>query len=171
MDRQQTLFGRFSADLPSGRLDWIGLRPARREAVISVEQTYAIADLGLEGDRRCQGTPGSARQVTLINAEHIEAVAKLLQREVIDPALLRRNLVISGVNLQALRYQQFRIGDAVFLASALCHPCSRMDEVLGLGGHAAMLGHGGLCARILRAGKIHVGDALVCLSEGERLAE
>lgn len=171
MSRQNTLFDRFSGTLQNGRLDWIGLRPGRRQTVVAVSQTYAIADLGLEGDRRCQGTPGSARQVTLINAEHIEAVAKLLRREFIDPALLRRNLVISGINLQALRYQQFRIGDAVFEATALCHPCSRMDEVLGLGGHAAMLGHGGLCARILRAGKIQVGDALVCLAEDERLAE
>ncbi|MCA6064193.1 MOSC domain-containing protein [Thalassolituus marinus] len=171
MNRQQALFGRFSNDLAHGRLDWIGLRPQRRTPLNVVDSTYAIADLGLEGDRRCQGTPGSARQVTLINAEHIPVVASLLGHECIDPALLRRNLVISGVNLQALRHQQFRIGDAVFLATALCHPCSRMDEVLGLGGQAAMLGHGGLCAKILRSGTIRVGDEVVCLLEGERLPE
>ncbi len=68
MNRQQALFGRFSNDLANGRLDWIGLRPQRRMPVNVVDSTYAIADLGLEGDRRCQGTPGSARQVTLINA-------------------------------------------------------------------------------------------------------
>ena len=170
-NRQQALFGRFSADLPPGTLEWIGLRPARREPVQAVSETYAIADLGLEGDRRCQGEPGSARQVTLINAEHIEVVEKLLKRETIAPELLRRNLVIRGVNLHALRHQQFRIGDAVFLATAQCHPCSRMDEVLGLGGQAAMLGHGGLCAKILKSGKIRVGDEVVCLLEGERLPE
>ncbi len=171
MNRQQSLFGRFSADLPAGRLEWIGLRPARREAVISVTETYAIADLGLEGDRRCQGTPGSARQVTLLNAEHLPVVGSLLGRDTVDPALLRRNLVIRGVNLFALRYQQFRIGEAVFLATAQCHPCSRMDEVLGPGGHVAMLGHGGLCARILRSGRIAVGDEVVVLMEGEKLPE
>ncbi|MDF1762850.1 MAG: sulfurase, partial [Oleibacter sp.] len=63
----------------------------------------------------------------------------------------------------------FRIGEAVFLATAQCHPCSRMDEVLGQGGHAAMLGHGGLCAKILRSGEIKVGDEIVVLLEGERL--
>lgn len=171
MNRQQALFGRFSADLAHGRLQWIGLRPQRREPVVAVDNTYAIADLGLEGDRRCQGTPGSARQVTLINAEHIAVVAQLLGRDSIDPALLRRNLVISGVNLHALRHQQFRIGEAIFLATAQCHPCSRMDEVLGQGGQAAMLGHGGLCAKILKSGKIRVGDEVVCLLEGERLPE
>ncbi len=171
MSRQHTLFNRFSDALEKGRLDWIGLRPERRASLLSVKQTYAIADLGLEGDRRCQGAPGSARQVTLINAEHLDVVAKLLKRKCIDPALLRRNLVISGINLQALRYQQFRIGEAVFQATALCHPCSRMDEVLGPGGHAAMLGHGGVCARILRAGRIRVGDELMCLSGDELLPE
>ncbi|MDF1763141.1 MAG: MOSC domain-containing protein, partial [Oleibacter sp.] len=123
-NRQQALFGRFSADLPSGTLEWIGVRPARREPVVSVSSTGAVAGQGLLGDRRMEGTPGSSRQMTLIAAEHIDVVAKLLHRDAINPALLRRNLVVSGINLYALRHQQFRIGEAVFLATAQCHPCS-----------------------------------------------
>ncbi|AHK16005.1 MAG: MOSC domain-containing protein [Thalassolituus sp.] len=171
MNRQQALFGRFSADLPAGKVEWIGVRPARREPMIRITEAEAIASLGLKGDRRMDGSPGSGRQVTFISAEHIDVVAQLLKYSSIDPARLRRNIVISGVNLNALRHQQFRIGDAIFLATAACHPCSRMDEVLGQGGHAAMLGHGGLCAKILRGGSIKVGDAVVCLLDGERLPE
>jgi MOSC domain-containing protein YiiM len=73
---------------------------------------------------------------------------------------LRRNLVVSGINLHALRYQRFTIGDVFFEARALCHPCSRMETALGRGGVAAMLGHGGLCCTIVRGGQIAIGDAL-----------
>ena len=168
---QQNLFGRFAADLPAGRVEWIGLRPARLAPVERVAEAQAVAGLGLVGDRRMDGSVGSARQVTFISAEHIAVVASLLGFDRIDPARLRRNVVISGVNINALRHQQFRIGEAVFLATAACHPCSRMDKALGQGGHAAMLGHGGLCAKILRSGRFSVGDEVICLQEGERLPE
>lgn len=160
MTAPQQLFARYLPTIQPGRLEWIGLRPARREPVVSVDRTEALTDLGLAGDRRCDGMAGSARQVTLIMAEHIDVVARLLQRETIDPALLRRNLVVSGINLQALRHQRIRIGNAVFELTAQCHPCSRMEETLGPGGTAAMLSHGGLCAKIIQSGEIRVGDAV-----------
>ena len=106
---------------------------------------------------------GSARQVTLINREHIEVVAKLLGLESIDPGLLRRNLVVSGINLIALRHQRFRIGEAEFEATAQCHPCVRMEQALGKGTVAAMLGHGGICAKIIKGGVIAVGDEVIKL--------
>jgi MOSC domain-containing protein YiiM len=87
----------------------------------------------------------------------------------IDPGALRRNLVVRGINLNALRHQRFQIGDALFEATALCHPCSRMETALGKGGVAAMLGHGGLCARILKTGVIRVGDQVEVRPEGENL--
>jgi len=88
------LLSRHLQDLAPGKLEWIGLRPARKAPMEIVTEVQAIADLGLEGDRRCQATPGSARQVTLISQEHIQVVTQLLQRESIAPELLRRNLVI-----------------------------------------------------------------------------
>ncbi|MCY0965264.1 MOSC domain-containing protein [Parathalassolituus penaei] len=161
MTARQQLFSRYLPSIKPGRLDWIGVRPARRENLLVVERAIALPGLGLEGDHRCAGSPLSARQVTLINAEHIQVVASLLGLTSIDPGLLRRNLVVSGINLLALRHQQFRIGDVLLEATALCHPCSRMDEMLGNGGTAAMLGHGGLCAKILEGGELNVGDAVV----------
>jgi MOSC domain-containing protein YiiM len=90
--------------------------------------------------------------------EYLHVIAQLLKKERIDPAILRRNIVVSGVNLTALRHQRFQLGEAIVEASALCHPCSRMNEVLGKNGVAAMLGHGGLCAKIIQGGIIAVGD-------------
>ncbi|WP_299201502.1 MOSC domain-containing protein [uncultured Amphritea sp.] len=160
---QKQLFARYLKDLKPGKLEWIGLRPKRKEDLHIVDSVEALAGLGLEGDHRCSKTPGSARQVTLISAEFIQMIEAYTGIEQIDPAILRRNLVVSGINLNALRHQQFSIGAARFEATALCHPCVRMDQALGQGGTAAMLGYGGVCARILESGVIRVGDLLIPL--------
>lgn len=158
--KRSTPLDRFAKDLPPGRLEWIGLRPARRLPMQSVEAVHALAGRGLEGDHRTEKTPGSGRQVTLISREFIHQTAHFLGREHIDPALLRRNLVVSGINLHALRYQRFLIGEVLLEANALCHPCSRMETALGKGGVAAMIGHGGLCCQILEGGPMQVHDEL-----------
>jgi MOSC domain-containing protein YiiM len=90
-------------------------------------------------------------------------IAALLRRDGVEPALLRRNLVVEGINLLALKDQRFRIGAALFEGTGPCHPCSRMEEALGDGGLAAMRGHGGITARVLEEGRIAVGDAVEAL--------
>jgi len=167
MRSQQKLFYRYSENAPLGSVQWIGLRPARREPLMAVQQVQALADLGLEGDHRASKTPGSARQVSFISQEQISTIAQLTGKGQIDPALLRRNIVIAGVNINILRHQHFRIGEAEFLGTAACHPCSRMNEVLGENGAAAMYGHGGLCAKILKSGLISVGDKIEVLPPSE----
>ncbi len=142
-----------------GRLEWIGLRPGRRTPLQSMNHVEVITDHGLAGDHKAQRA-GGKRQVTLIQREHMAAVAQLLKREAIDPALLRRNLLVSGINLLALRGERFRIGTVVLEGTGPCEPCSRMEEVLGAGGYNAMRGHGGITARVLAGGVIAVGDAL-----------
>lgn len=147
----------------NGQLEWIGLRPEHKQAMLVVNQANAIAGLGLEGDHRCEKTPGSARQVTLISQEYIQQLAEKINQETIDPALLRRNLVISGIDMDLLRFQQLKIGEVILETSALCHPCSRMDQALGKGTKEAMMGLGGLCAKILQGGIIRVGDKVELL--------
>ena len=169
MTKRSNPLDKIARDLPPGTLTWIGLRSERRGQVTPVERAKAIADKGLEGDHRMDKTPGSARQVTLISEEFMQQIAHFTGLSTIDPVLLRRNLVVSGINLNALRHQRFQIGEAVFEATALCHPCSRMDAALGKGGVAAMIGHGGLCARILNTGYITVGDRLEVRPKGENL--
>ncbi len=111
MSVQGRLFARYLNDLPAGKLEWIGLRPARKEPMHVVESAMALEGFGLEGDRRCQGSEGSARQVTIISVEYIDTITRLLKKDAIDPALLRRNLLVSGINLTALRHQRFQLGD------------------------------------------------------------
>jgi MOSC domain-containing protein YiiM len=139
------------------------LRTVRRGEIAEVESVQALAEQGLEGDHRCRKTRGSGRQVTIISREFIEQICRHMGRESIAPALLRRNLVVSGMNLNLLRHQILQIGEAIIVPGALCHPCLRMNENLGEGGVAAMYGYGGLCAKIVRSGTIQVGDAVTRL--------
>lgn len=142
-----------------GRLRWIGLRPERRAPVQPVAEGLLEPGRGLAGDR-WRGASTGARQVTLIAAEHLAAIAAFLGRELVPPEALRRNLVIEGVNLLALKGRRFRLGGALLECSGECHPCSRMEEVLGPGGYNAVRGHGGITARVIEPGLIRLGDAL-----------
>ncbi len=143
----------------TGRLEHILLRPARRAEPVRAERALALLGRGLAGDHRSERLSSSARQVTLVQAEHL-AVISALSGSQATPERLRRNLVVSGINLLALKGRRFRIGGAVFEGAGLCHPCSRMEEALGPGGYNAVRGHGGLLARVLEEGEITVGDAL-----------
>ena len=162
VDQESGLASLLSAPIRPGRAVWIGLRPARREEMTPVEAATAEPGNGLIGDRYRSSRDGP-RQVTLVQAEHLAAVASYLGRDSIEPNLLRRNVVTRGVNLLALKHKQFRLGTAVLEYTGECHPCSRMEENLGTGGYNAMRGHGGITARVLSAGEVRVGDQLVVL--------
>jgi MOSC domain-containing protein YiiM len=142
-----------------GRLAWIGLRPERRAPMVTASEARLEPGIGLLGDRWRGGATG-ARQVTLVTAEHLKAIASYLGLGEVTPDRLRRNLVIEGMNLLALKGRRFRIGGAVLEHSGECHPCSRMEEEFGPGGYNAVRGHGGITARVVEGGVIRLGDAV-----------
>lgn len=144
-----------------GRVTWIGVRPARKAPLVSLELAEITRDAGLVGDHS-SGRPGGKRQVTLIQAEDLAAIAGYLGRAV-TPGDLRRNLVVSGINLRALKDRRFQIGEAVLEAADDCHPCSRMEAILGPGGYNAVRGHGGITARVIEGGLVRVGDAVTVM--------
>jgi MOSC domain-containing protein YiiM len=142
----------------AGKITWIGKRPAKRAALEEVPTAELSSEEGLIGDHY-SGRSGK-RQLTLIQAEHLDAVASMLGRSRLGPEEVRRNVVISGFNLLALKNATFQLGECVLEYTGLCHPCSRMEENLGQGGYNAMRGHGGITARVLKGGKISKGDTL-----------
>lgn len=143
----------------TGRVEWIGLSGSNRAEIQSLK-SVRIVEGGIEGDHHCRPGRSSKRQVTLIQGEHLPGVAAILQRGAIDPSLLRRNLVVTGINLAALKHQVFQIGSALLRGSGDCPPCSRMEENLGAGGYAAMLNHGGITAVVESEGVVCLGDAV-----------
>jgi MOSC domain-containing protein YiiM len=153
-----------------GRLEAILLRPARGRPAVRADQVLAVEGRGLQGDRAGSGRAGGGkRQVTLVQAEHLATVASLLRRDVLDAEDLRRNLVVSGINLLAAKSPfrdqpvQVHIGEEVVLeVSGPCEPCSKLEERLGPGAYNALRGHGGVTARVLRGGTLKVGDAVRC---------
>ena len=167
----RALTARFPRD---GRIEAILLRPARAEPMHSVDEAQAIPARGLEGDRsaaRAAASPaGGKRQVTLVQAEHLPVIASLAGLRAVDASMLRRNLVVRGLNLLATRslFKDqpliLRIGDEVALEiTGPCEPCSLMEAALGVGGYNAMRGHGGLTARVLQGGRLKVGDSVRCM--------
>ena len=151
-----------------GELKWIGLRPARKEVIEVVDEVEVNTQNGLTGDRY---STDDKRMVTLIQAEHLPVIASMVgSQNELHPQVLRRNLMVSGINLLALKGRRFHIGKEVILEyTGPCHPCTRMEELLGPGGLNALRGHGGICARVIRGGMICVGDAV--LVESEKLVE
>jgi MOSC domain-containing protein YiiM len=155
--------GKLMATLPRpGRVEWIGLRPARGEAMHEVAMAEALAGKGLVGDRYTSGS--GKRGVTLIQAEHLPVIAALSGHASVLPSLLRRNVVVSGLPLIALKERRFRIGDVVLEGTGECDPCSNMERALGPGGFNAMRSHGGLCARVIEGGAFRLGDAVIALA-------
>lgn len=146
-----------AAPMRLGRLAWIGLRPARRCPIETRTTATLVAGHGAEGDHYETRRDG-ARQITLMAIEDIAAIAAFLGLPEIVPDVFRRNLVTSGINLVALKDRQFRIGTAILEGTGECAPCSRMEENLGPGGYNAVRGHGGITARVIEGGEIHVGD-------------
>jgi MOSC domain-containing protein YiiM len=143
----------------AGRVEWIGVRPKRRGDMIAVGEVNAIADAGLEADH--YSNAGGRRQATLIQAEHLPVVARILGQAEVRAEWLRRNIVVSGINLHALRDRRFRIGDVLLEGTGTCEPCSRMEEALGSGGYNAMRGHGGITCRIVEGGIFRLGDPVI----------
>jgi MOSC domain-containing protein YiiM len=134
--------------------------------VQAVEIARAIAGRGLEGDRYAagQGTfsdkPGTGRQVTLIEAEAIEAY-EAESGESLTPAEARRNIVTRGVRLNDLVGREFMIGDVRVLGCRLCEPCTHLERLTGKGVLRGLVHRGGLRAEFLSDGVIRVGDRVL----------
>ncbi|HEU4533868.1 MAG TPA: LysR substrate-binding domain-containing protein, partial [Polyangiaceae bacterium] len=106
-----------------GLLQWVGARHGHDEPMVELAEGEFLAGRGLVGDRAARAKVGGKRQVTLVQYEHLPAIASFAGRPKVEPGRLRRNLVVSGVNLVALKGLRFAIGDEVVLeGTGACEP-------------------------------------------------
>ena len=148
-----------------GKVEWIGVRENKGANIEQKTSINALTDHGLDGDKAGQ-RPGGKRQVTLIQAEYIDVIRSLMPSTELGFADLRRNIAISGINLNALKDCTIQLGEAKLEITGFCHPCSKLEAQLGEGVFNALRGHGGLTAKVTGGGLIQVGDELEVLSVG-----
>jgi hypothetical protein len=141
----------------AGTLAAIVLAPAAEAPLRSVEVAQAIAGRGLRGDRYAEGAGtfsaggGRGHDLTLVAAEVLEEVG-------LDPVDARRNLIVRGVDLDALRGRRFRVGAVQCLGQRRCEPCAHLERLTRPGVLRALAHRGGLRADIVLGGELRVGD-------------
>ena len=140
-----------------------------RSPMRAVDSVRAVPGKGLEGDRYFDkaGTfsknSTDDREITLIEAEAIEAVGRNYNVE-LAPNETRRNLLTRGVALNHLVNLEFAIGNVRLRGLRLCEPCGHLSKLTRPGVKEALVHRGGLRAKILTEGMIHVGDEVLLSS-------
>jgi MOSC domain-containing protein YiiM len=130
-----------------------------------VEEVEALKGCGLEGDRYCSGTGHWSRferdcEVTFVEAEDLDRIGLETGLRV-ENGEHRRNIVTRGVSLKDLRRARFRVGEAVFGYGKPCSVCRHVERLTEPGMAQALKGRGGMCARVLKGGRVRSGDAIV----------
>ncbi|PSQ47078.1 sulfurase [Halobacteriales archaeon SW_6_65_15] len=148
----------------TGRVEAIHLAPESGADVEPTESVEALAGEGLRGDRHFGG--GGA-DITLIEAEALEAAAGRAGGGGDDGANIdltdgrhRRNVTTRDAALNHLVGERFRVGDVICEGVELCEPCGHLESLTAEGAVSALLHRGGLCAEIVESGTVEVGDEI-----------
>jgi MOSC domain-containing protein YiiM len=168
MTPRRSLPGCHTDGMFEGRLAGIYTTGEAGKPMEAHEEIVAVVGVGLDGDRYAtkagqhSETPGTGRQVTLVEREAIAAVnaegtVELAEHET------RRNLLTEGVPLNHLVGRTFRVGEVVLQGIRLAEPCSYLQGLTRPGVLRALAHRGGLRADVVSGGTIRVGDAITAI--------
>lgn len=149
----------------SGQLTHIHIGREAGAPMQPLDSATLIAAVGIEGDRYATGrgyyskTPRSDRQVTLIEMETLEALARDHGIELL-PNETRRNLTTRDVPLNHLVGRRFRVGAVLLVGARLNVPCKYLEQVTGKLVYAPLINRSGLNCEIIEGGIVQIGDAL-----------
>ncbi len=125
----------------------------------AVKSAHCIAGRGLRGDRYAEHEPDHKRQITFFDWAVYERMREQFAKPELEPWVFRRNVLVAGLDLNALIGQRFSLQGVEFEGVEESVPCVWMDEVVAPGAFAALKGSGGLRARILTDGTLSCGPA------------
>lgn len=119
-----------------------------------------VAGHGIRGDRYFDYKDDYQGQVTFFSREVFDDLARELALTTKSPGVLRRNVIVSGVDLNELIGVEFELQGVQFRGSQHCKPCDWMNLAFAPGTEPFLrAGKGGLRARILTDGRLQLGDA------------
>jgi MOSC domain-containing protein YiiM len=147
-----------------GIVEEIYIAPEGSAAMERVEEVRTLEGCGIEGDRYCEGTGyytpyGDVCEVTLIAAEDLDYIQTELGIRVKNGEH-RRNIITRGIDLDSLRRRRFRVGETVLQYDRPRPPCRHVQDLSEPGMTRALRGRGGICARVVEAGRIRARDAI-----------
>lgn len=158
------IFGKGEERELKGTVEEIFTTSEGSKDMVKVEEIKTIRDRGIAGDRYCEGTGfwtqyGDVCQITLISGEHLDEIENDLGLG-IKNGEHRRNIITRGVELGHLRGKRFRVGEALLEYDRPRPPCKHVQDITEPGMTRALKNRGGICARVVEAGKIKPGDAV-----------
>lgn len=127
-------------------------QPAGQAPVIELDEASLVAGKGIEGDRFFGWKEDYKGQITFFSHEVYQDVCASLGVTGVPPSVFRRNVIVSGIDLNSLIGQEFDLQGIRFRGICECSPCHWMDEAFHPGAESALKGRGGLRARILTSG-------------------
>lgn len=125
--------------------------------MIEVDTVECVAGRGLRGDRFFGYKDDYKGQATFFSLEVYGRLCGQMQVTHRDPSVFRRNIIVEGVDLNALIGTEFEVQGVRFLGTQECSPCHWMDHAFAGGAEQALKGHGGLRAKILSDGVLRRG--------------
>ena len=133
--------------------------------LVEVATIECVAGHGIRGDRFYDYRDDYKGQITFFSFEVFEELIRHFRLTNISPGALRRNVVVSGIDLNTLIDDEFSIQGVRLRGMAHCRPCYWLDQAVGPGTEKFLEGNGGLRAQILSDGVITVGDAQLVIAE------
>tara|TARA_B100000963_G_C22196927_1_gene481350 strand:- start:76 stop:522 length:447 start_codon:yes stop_codon:yes gene_type:complete len=143
-----------------GKIEAINITNMSEENTFYVNQAILEKGKGIANDRYYNNFKEKKEQVTLINLEEINNFNNQIKQN-IDAKNFRRNIIVSGINLNELINKKIKINEVILKIHEICQPCKYLQNKLKIPTLVKMLvNKSGVRAEILTSGKISVGDII-----------
>jgi MOSC domain-containing protein YiiM len=133
-------------------------QPPGDHPLLACAKVHCVAGRGIAGDRFFDYKDNYKGQITFFSTEVFAALCLQLGVTGKSPGVTRRNVITSGVDLNTLIGEEFVVQGIRFAGVAECRPCYWMDTAIAPGAEEFLQGRGGLRARILSDGFLHLDD-------------